>query len=562
MKKSLSLLLSLVFAILMWLAATMPASAETVPFGSRTLSMGMSGTDVEQLQTYLTDLGYYYRRISGYFDKKTRNGVISFQNANRLPADGVVNQDDYDKINQLINPEPPPPPPPPEPPAPPPGGTLYVIQPGDTFYTIALSFNVSVESLIAANPGVDPNNLQVGQTIVIPAPPEPPPPPPEPPAPPPGGTLYVIQPGDTFYTIALSFNVSVESLIAANPGVDPNNLQVGQTIVIPAPPEPPPPPPPPAPLRHVLGYYTVDYPGDVDSFNSLNAYGNRINSIATFTFLVDGSGNVTGTTPRDGVDAAASKGITPLALIHNYRGGSFNATDAHNLLSSSANRQKLIQNMISILKTEGYKGVNIDLENVPPSDRSCYSALLQEFKSALEPLGFLTTVSIPAKTADLPTAAWSGAFDYAAIGASADWVQIMTYDEHWFGGTPGPIASLPWVENVIKYAVSVIPKEKILLGIPTYGYDWTSSTTSIVNYKSVGSLINNYNVQPQWDSTTGAPYFYYYAGRVKHEVWYENADSARLKFDLVNKYGLMGIGIWHLGYEDGTFWQAVAEKLN
>jgi len=66
---------------------------------------------------------------------------------------------------------------------------------------------------------------------------------------------------------------------------------------------------------------------------------------------------------------------------------------------------------------------------------------------------------------------WSSAFDYAAIGKYADWVQIMTYDEHWSGGTPGPIASLPWVENVIKYAITVIPKEKILLGVAAYGYD-------------------------------------------------------------------------------------------
>ncbi|MEW6183029.1 MAG: glycosyl hydrolase family 18 protein [Bacillota bacterium] len=557
MKKSLSLMFSLIFAILMWLAATIPASAETtVPFGSRTLSTGMSGSDVKQLQSCLKNWGYYNSRISGYFDKKTRNGVLSFQKANQLPADGIVDQDDYDKIYQLTNPAPPPPLP--EPPSPPSGGTTYVIQPGDTFYTIALGFNVSVESLMAANPGVDPNNLQVGQTIVIPAP-STPPPPPEPPSPPSGGTTYMIQPGDTYSKIALSFNVSVESLIAANPGVDPNNLQVGQTIVIPAPSTPS---PPPATARHVLGYYTVDYPGDADSFNSLSAYGSRINSIATFTFLVDGSGNVTGTTPTDGVNLALNRGAVPLALIHNYRNEGFDAAGAHNLLSNTASRQRLVQNMVDILKGKGYKGVNIDLENVPPSDRSYYTALVREFKAALQPLGCLTTVSIPAKTADVPTAAWSGAFDYAAIGASADWVQLMTYDEHWFGGTPGPIASLPWVENVIKYAVSVIPKEKTLLGIPTYGYDWTSSTTSIVTYKSVSSLINAYNAQPQWDSTACEPYFTYYAGRVKHEVWYENADSARLKFDLVNKYGLMGIGIWRLGYEDDSFWQAVAEKLN
>jgi len=329
-------------------------------------------------------------------------------------------------------------------------------------------------------------------------------------------------------------------------------------------PEPKPKPEPilkPGSKRHVLGYYTVDYPRDIRSYSSLEKNADLIDSIATFTVLVDGNGNIVDTTPRNGVKVALDNGIIPLALIHNYRDGGFNKEDAHSLLSSRANRQRLIKNMVSLLQKEGYQGVNIDIENVPPADRHHYTALVREFKETLEPLGYLTTVSIPAKTWDDQKNRWSGAFDYAAIGRYADWVQIMTYDEHWFGGKPGPVASLPWVEKVIKYAVSLIPPEKILLGIATYGYDWSYSKTRVVTYRSVQNLINKYSIEPKWHNTYGVPYFYYHKDGVKHEVWYENADSARLKLDLVNKYGLMGVGIWRLGYEDGSFWQAVAEWL-
>ncbi|MEW6660776.1 MAG: glycosyl hydrolase family 18 protein [Bacillota bacterium] len=457
MNKHIALILVI---LLLLLTLSIPASAGNT-FGSRNLSIGMSGADVKELQTFLVDFGYLNNRISGYFDNTTRSVVAQFQKANSLPADGVVKQADFEVIAQLREP-------------------------------------------VSAAPEPEPASPPEPEPIPDPSP---------------------------------------------DPVPEPEPVQMPEPILK-----------PPA-KRHVLVYYTVDYQGDVLSYNSLKTYGNQVDSIATFSVLVDGNGNIVDTTPKDGVSMALNKDVIPLALIHNYRDGGFNAADAHSLLTNSANRQRLIKNMITLLQKEGYQGVNIDIENVPFADRHYYTALVQEFKEALEPLGYLTTVSIPAKTWDAPKNAWSGAFDYAAIGKHADWIQIMTYDEHWFGGKPGPVASLPWVENVIKYAVTVIPPGKILLGIATYGYDWSSSSTKVVTYHSVKNLIKTCNIQPQWHNAYGVPYFYYHKDGVKHEVWYENADSARLKMDLVNKYGLMGVGIWRLGYEDDSFWRAVAEKM-
>ncbi|MFO7255074.1 MAG: LysM peptidoglycan-binding domain-containing protein [Bacillota bacterium] len=104
------------------------------------------------------------------------------------------------------------------------GGTLYTIRQGDTFFRLAQRFGVTVDQLIAANPGVDPDRLQIGQQICIPGV-----------APPTcqGGTLYTIRQGDTFFRLAQRFGVTVDQLIAANPGVDPDRLQIGQQICIP-----------------------------------------------------------------------------------------------------------------------------------------------------------------------------------------------------------------------------------------------------------------------------------------------------------------------------------------
>ncbi len=113
-----------------------------------------------------------------------------------------------------------------------PNGTIYTVKAGDSFYKIADEFKITVRELQLANPLVNPYNLVVGQKICIPKKPAPPPPPP---AIPPcvDGTYYVIRSGDTFYSIANRFNITVKDLETANPGVDPNSLVVGRIICIP-----------------------------------------------------------------------------------------------------------------------------------------------------------------------------------------------------------------------------------------------------------------------------------------------------------------------------------------
>ena len=105
------------------------------------------------------------------------------------------------------------------------GTFAYTIKAGDTLYKLAIEYNTTVEAIMRVNPGIDPNNLRIGQIICIP----------EGVTPPPecDGMLYTVKPGDTMYGIAQMFNISVAELLRANPGVDPNNLRVGQKICIP-----------------------------------------------------------------------------------------------------------------------------------------------------------------------------------------------------------------------------------------------------------------------------------------------------------------------------------------
>jgi spore germination protein YaaH len=208
-----------------------------------------------------------------------------------------------------------------------------------------------------------------------------------------------------------------------------------------------------------------------------------------------------------------------------------------------------------------FSGVNIDLEGIPAYGRQSYTDFLRELGAVLREKNKLLTVAIPAKTYDNAKDHWSGAYDYKAIGKLADYVVIMSYDEHWFGGAPGPVASLPWVTKVIEYGVNTIPRSKILMGIGCYGYDWPASGQGkAITWKAMDGLVKMYG-NVLWDDNNSVPHLVYWKGGKKHNVWYENSYSLAIKLKLVNSYNIGGIAIWRLGYEDQSFWETVSKQL-
>lgn len=309
----------------------------------------------------------------------------------------------------------------------------------------------------------------------------------------------------------------------------------------------------------VLGYATYYYAGDSSSYNTMTANTSIIDEIATDTYTTNASGTITGLLPTNQITYANSNNIKALAMITN----NFDGTIAQALLESSANRQALINNIVTAIKVNGYKGVNIDLEGVLYNDRSYLTTFMSELYSTLHPQGFYVTMAVPAKTSDSPTASWSGAYDYAALANYTDQIVLMAYDEHYPGGTPGAIASIGWVENVIKYAITVIPKEKLLLGNAAYGYDWSVNGTKAYSIPNIYNLATTYGATIQWDSISKASYFTYTdTAAISHTVWFENAQSLNYKLDLVNTYDLSGIAIWRLGLENTDYWTSIRTKFN
>lgn len=312
----------------------------------------------------------------------------------------------------------------------------------------------------------------------------------------------------------------------------------------------------------IAGYYVENYQDDPRGYTALANNLGAINTVIPFSYKVDQYGTISGRHYSKPYTLTKSSGTQTLALVNNIQGSNFNSNTIHRMLSNAGSRSRAANGIARLLVEKGYRGVNIDFENIPPGDRMYLTAFFRELAAVLRPKNLLVTASIPAKTYDDKKTAHSGAFDYQGIAPYLDMVMIMTYDEHYSGGDPGPVASFSWVEKVIGYTLRSFPPKKVALGIAAYGYDWGLGKGKALTYTGIQNLIKKHQIAPKWHSEYKVPYFTYKSWGVTHQVWYENSYSTSFKVDLVKKYGLKGIAVWRLGYEDPNIWNIVRQKLS
>jgi g-D-glutamyl-meso-diaminopimelate peptidase len=117
----------------------------------QTVALGSRGPDVRLLQSTLNRIGYNAGTVDGVFGGQTQQAVLAFQRNNGLVADGVAGPATWNVLMKFIR-----------------GYDTYTVRPGDTFYKIARSFYTSLNAIITANPGINPNNIQVGQKLTVP----------------------------------------------------------------------------------------------------------------------------------------------------------------------------------------------------------------------------------------------------------------------------------------------------------------------------------------------------------------------------------------------------------
>lgn len=313
----------------------------------------------------------------------------------------------------------------------------------------------------------------------------------------------------------------------------------------------------PTGTKEVIGFYAEWYSDDQSSYNDMVKHHDRIDTIAPLWAGLRKDGSLIdrgGANHSAVVKYAKTNNISTLLLVNTADG------DIHTVLADASLRRKAIDNLEAYIKKYGLSGVNIDFEGVQPWDRDNLTIFMKELSARLKPEGYLVTIDVFPKhneTTDIAIA-----YDYAALSKYADKIIVMTYDYHGGWGEPGAVADLPLVEKDVKYALSLIPKNKLYLGVAGYGYDWSSKGTQSLEYSAISNLINEFGSVVEWDDTAKAPHFSYTGSdKVKHQVWFENRQSLQYKLNLVNKYDLAGIALWKLGQEDQSSWDAIKNSL-
>ncbi|HET9093694.1 MAG TPA: glycosyl hydrolase family 18 protein, partial [Solirubrobacteraceae bacterium] len=245
------------------------------------------------------------------------------------------------------------------------------------------------------------------------------------------------------------------------------------------------------------------------------------------------------------------------------------------ILADPARRGALVRTLVGLASHPGYVGLDLDFESFAydPRHRSgladqlarAYPRLIAQTCRALHAIRRVCEVAVMARTSaahrydhgDIP----SWVYDYRALAAAADRVQIMAYDDHSPGGPAGPIAPLPWVRRVIAYARATAPADRFELGIPAYGYDWSGRTSATAVYAGqLASLAASVHARPHWDPVEGEETFRYRVGRARHTVWVVTAPADAARARLARASGFAGVAVWAAGYGEPQLFPALLSR--
>lgn len=259
------------------------------------------------------------------------------------------------------------------------------------------------------------------------------------------------------------------------------------------------------------------------------------------------------------VDAAHNKDLKVWALFSN----SFDPDWTHEMLSDKALRNKVVGQIIAYAALYDLDGINIDFENVYMKDKDLFSEFVAELSEMLHQQGMVVSIDV---TVPWGSERYSLFADRVALAKSVDYVMLMAYDEHWASiQSPGSVASRDWVEKGIVKSLELIPKDKLILGVPFYSRVWSQIGNGRVSSKSIGfngqrKWLEENGVTAKYDAETGQNYAEAVVDGVKKKIWLEDETSLKMRLDLAKKYDLPGIAGWSLLFTTDDVWEQIQEE--
>lgn len=400
---------------------------------------------------------------------------------------------------------------------------IYTVESGDTLNSIARRFGVPPLRIAADNGLRNISQLVVGQSLLISA----------------DSIRYILQEGQTLYSVSQEYGVPLETLVQANPGLNPLNLQAGTTVIIPIGEQP-------EKRSAIVNGYA--YPTITES--ALNCVLPFLTFLSPFSYTMTPQGELIAPDDSNLIYRSVRSAVMPLMVVTNLYDGAFDTDALSAVLNDPALQQKLIDSITAELQNKSYYGVNMDMEYIAPADREVYNNFLRRLAERIRPLGHILTVALAPKISANQEGLLYEAHDYAAQGEIADYVIIMTYEWGYTYGPPLAVSPINEIRRVLDYAVTAIPREKLLMSLPNYAYDWSLPYTRGTPAQSLGltaavELAQQYGAEIVFDEASQTPYFNYTsADGTPHVVWFDDPRSIAAKLALVGEYDLAGVSWW------------------
>ncbi|MGA7523365.1 MAG: glycosyl hydrolase family 18 protein [Acidobacteriaceae bacterium] len=323
---------------------------------------------------------------------------------------------------------------------------------------------------------------------------------------------------------------------------------------------------------------------DPTSIRDFFAHSSQIDILVPAWYQVDENGLVTGGPEPAVLREAQSEKLPVMPIV-----ALFNKAKFHLLAMNPAAQAQMNEALIRECKLHGYVGFQFDLENVAWTDRDALSALVKRTADALHGAGLQLSIATVPNAPGYPGSGgfarwiytdWRGAYDLAALAKSVDLICLMTYDQNTRWTEPGPVAGWQWTVENLKYALQFVPKDKLSLGIPVYGYHWYAGTPILVPPTKEGELptekpnpTGDYISAPdaellardwggtvQWDADAHSAWFYINRDQMREWVFFTDLHTFRDRYDLTQQNGLEGFCSWVLGQEDPQIWTVLPHR--
>lgn len=421
---------------------------------------------------------------------------------------------------------------------------IHVVKSGETIYSIAQLYDVSADRIVYDNELAAQQNLVPGQALLILMP----------------SRVHIVREGQTVEQIAEEYSITVKNLYQNNPFLlNQTYLLEGQSLVISYEGEP-------LMQGRISGYA---YPFiELYILREVLLYIDEI-LIFSYGFTAEGELIPPQIDETWGIQEAWNQQVEPILVLTPFaETGTFNSGLIQILSENETVQDNLIENLLETVREKGYVGVDVDFEYIRPEDRVGYADFVNRLRETMNENGYRVSVALAPKTSSYQKGLLYEAMDYHLLGQSANTVFLMTYEWGYTYGPPLPVAPLPNVRQVLEYALTEIPKEKIVLGIPNYGYSWPLPyERGVTKARLIGNVEANViaaerGVEIQYDERYQSPFFYYEIGGRRYEVWFEDVRSIYAKLQLAAEKDIRGVGYWNLMRPFRANWLLVNQMLH